>query len=244
MTNLAQHTAIVTGAGVRLGRALAIALAGAGAQVVVHYGTSSEAAAETVNAIRQRGGNAVAVQANLRDAVAAAERLVEQATQQLAPPTILVNSAAIFEEGGPIDSDEATWDAHFSINLKAPFFLCQAFAANLPDDASGHILNIADWRTLRPRGDKLVYTLTKSALVTMTLGLAHALAPQVQVNAIAPGAILPPPDGNQESFKQLARQIPLRRTGNPDEVCEAALYLLGSRFVTGEVLYLTGGEHL
>src|SRR5690606_23015751 len=115
---------------------------------------------------------------------------------------------------------------------------------SLPKETPGHILNIVDWRVLRPRADKLVYTLTKSALTTMTLGLAHALAPQIQVNAIAPGAILPPPDADQAYFDRLATQIPLKRTGNPAEVCQAALYLLGSRFVTGEVLYLTGGEHL
>jgi pteridine reductase len=238
------QVAVITGAGVRVGRALALALADAGANIAVHYNSSADAAEETVAAVRERGVEAVAVQANLGDAKAAAERIIEEAATRLGPPTILVNNASIFEQGGPLDADEATWDAHFNINLKAPFFLCQAFARRLPADASGNIINLLDWRIDRPRGDRLVYTLTKSALATMTRGLAHALAPRIRVNGIAPGAILPPPGADQAYLDRLARQIPLERAGSPEEIWRAALYLLSAAFVTGEVIYVTGGEHL
>ena len=242
--DLQGQVAIITGAAARVGRALALALADAGANIAVHYRSSADAAEETVAAVRSRGVEAVAVQANLSDSKSAAERIVEEAASKLGPATILVNNASIFEIGGPLDADEATWDAHFNINLKAPFFLCQAFAQHLPADVHGNILNLLDWRIDRPRGDRLVYTLTKSALATMTRGLAHALAPRIRVNGIAPGAILPPPGADQEYLERLARQIPLERAGSPEEICRAALYLLGSTFVTGEVVYVTGGEHL
>lgn len=238
------QVAIITGAGVRVGRALALALADAGANIAVHYNSSADAAEETAAAVRERGVKAVAVQGNLRDAKAAAEQIVEETAAKLGPATILVNNASIFEIGGPLDADEATWDAHFNINLKAPFFLCQAFARRLPEDTPGNIINLLDWRIDRPRADRLVYTLTKSALATMTRGLAHALAPRIRVNGIAPGAILPPPGADQQYLDRLARQIPLERAGSPEEICRAALYLLGSTFVTGEVIYVTGGEHL
>lgn len=242
--DLQGETAIVTGAGVRVGRALALALAQAGADLAIHYHSSAEAAEETAAAARAFGVQAVTIQADLRESTAAAERIVEQTANQLQPATILVNSASIFDSGGPLDADEPTWDSHFAINLKAPFFLCQTFALMLPEDRPGSIINLLDWRIDRPRGEKLVYTLTKSALATMTRGLAHALAPRIRVNGIAPGAILPPPGADQAYFDRLARQIPLERTGSPEELCKAVLYLLGSPFVTGEVIYVTGGEHL
>lgn len=238
------QVAVITGAGVRVGRALALALAKAGANIAIHYNRSAEAAEETAAAVRAYGVDAMAVQADLSDAKAAAERIIEETAARLGPATILVNNASIFESGGPLDADEATWDAHFNINLKAPFFLCQAFARRLPEDASGNIINLLDWRIDRPRGDRLVYTMTKSALATMTRGMAHALAPRIRVNGIAPGAILPPPGADQAYLDRLARQIPLERAGSPEEICRAALYLLTATFVTGEVIYVTGGEHL
>jgi pteridine reductase len=139
---------------------------------------------------------------------------------------------------------EADWDSHFAINLKAPFFLSQAFAGRVAADQQAHIVNIADWRGLRPDPGSLVYSLTKSGLIAMTKGLALALAPRIQVNAIAPGAILPPPGEDQEYLQDLAQTIPLRHPGSPAEVARTLIYLLESDFVTGEVLYVTGGQHL
>ena len=157
---------------------------------------------------------------------------------------ILVNSAAIFERGDLFNTTEESWDRHFAINLKSPFFLSQAFAVHVGKERPGAIVNITDWRATRPGTDYVAYTLAKAALVTMTQSLALGLAPNIRVNAIAPGAILPPPDGDQAYLEQLAQAIPARRVGSPAEVAKALLFLLESDFVTGELVYVTGGEHL
>lgn len=236
--------AIVTGGAVRLGRAISLALADAGAAVCVHFGHSVREAEDVAQRIASHGGRATAVRADLQAPCAAAEMIVSHALEHLGRIDILVNSAAIFEPGTLESTTERQWDRHFSINLKAPFFLCQTFARQLGPGQEAQIVNIVDWRALRPKPDHLAYTLTKSGLVTMTRILAQELAPAVRVNAIAPGAILPPPDMDQAAFNELADRIPLRRTGNPRDVVEALLYLLHSEFLTGEVLHVTGGEQL
>jgi NAD(P)-dependent dehydrogenase (short-subunit alcohol dehydrogenase family) len=240
--DLSGRIAIVTGGAVRLGRALALALAQNGARVVVHYGSSGDAAQETVARI-QAVSDGIALAADLQN-VAQARGVVERAVQHFGQVDILVNSAAIFEPGDIWSTGEADWDRHFAINLKAPFFLSQAFAAHLGRERRGHIVNITDWRAFRPGSDYAAYTLTKAALVTLTHSLAQALAPNIQVNAIAPGLILPPPGQDIRYLEHKAQAIPARRPGSPDEVARAMLYLLQSDFVTGEVIFVTGGEHL
>jgi len=243
LVDLHGKVALVTGGAVRLGKALALALADEGMRVALHYGESAAAAEETVAAIRNAGGEAAAFQADLRQADRTA-RLVEDVAESFGQVDILVNSAAIFKPGDLADTTEALWDDHFSINLKAPFFLCRAFAAQLGKERSGQIVNIVDWRATRPDSHYLAYTLTKAALVTMTRSLAQALAPNIRVNAIAPGAILPPPGEDRAYLDRLATGIPLRRAGSTDDVARALIYLLTADFVTGEMLFVTGGEHL
>jgi NAD(P)-dependent dehydrogenase (short-subunit alcohol dehydrogenase family) len=240
---LSGKVAVVTGGAVRLGRAISLALARAGANVAVHYGSSQQAAADTCREIESLGVKAVAVQADMRIPVAAAQAVFQRVQEVFGRAEILVNSAAIFEAGTLADTDEDHWERHFNINLKAPFFLCRSFAGQI-GTAAGHIVNIADWRGTRPSTGYLVYTLTKVALVAMTKNLALELAPRVQVNAIAPGAILPPPNADKKYLKQLAERIPLRHIGSPDEVTAALLFLLRSDFITGEVVHITGGEQL
>jgi len=235
--------AVVTGSAVRLGKALALALAGHGVRLVIHHGSSADAARETVAQIKALGSDAVAVQADLGQAPLAAT-LIERAVTHLGRVDVLVNSAAIFEPGSLADTTEANLDRHLAINLKAPFFLSQAFAAHVGRERRGHIVNIVDWRAMRPAADHLAYTLTKAGLITLTQSLALALGPNIQVNAIAPGAILPPPGQDQDYMDRLAQTIPLRRPGSPDEVAKALLFLLDSDFVTGEVILVTGGQHL
>src|SRR5512146_1291079 len=235
--------ALVTGGAVRLGKALTLALAGTGARVAVHYGRSAESAAETVAEAQALGGEAEAFRADLRETGGSAA-LIERVVTRFGQVDILVNSAAIFEPGDLADTTEALWDTHFATNLKAPFFLSQAFAAHVDSKRQGHIVNIADWRATRPGPRYLAYTLTKAALITMTRSLALALAPAIQVNAIAPGAILPPPGKDREYLERLAEGIPLMRPGSPDDVAQALLFLLRADFVTGELLFVTGGEHL
>ncbi len=240
---LAGKVALVTGAGVRIGRAIALGLAAEGVRVIVHYHSSSAQAQSVVDEIQALGSEALAVQADLRETARLAP-LVEAGLARFGHLDILVNSAAIFERGTILSTDQENWARHMDINLKAPFFLCQAFARNLQPGQRGHIVNIADWRAERPGTQYMAYTLAKSALVALTRSLALALGPDVQVNALAPGAILPPPDDADRYFERLAERLPLKRTGSPDEIVAAVLYLLRSDFVTGELLHVTGGEHL
>lgn len=242
--DLTGRNAIVTGAGVRLGRAMALALADAGASLAIHYNSSEEPAREVVEQIEGMGRRACLVQGDLSDPVPASSSIVKRAADQLGPIDILINSAAIFEQSDLLSTTEDVWDRHHTINLKAPFFLSQAFYRQLGDRNGGHIVNIVDWRGTRPADDYVAYTPTKVGLVGMTKNLAQALAPRVQVNAIAPGAILPGPTETEAHFEERQTEIPLRRTGSPSAIAEAMLYLLRSNFVTGEVVHVTGGESL
>jgi pteridine reductase len=237
------QTAIVTGGAIRLGRAQAIALAEHGANVVVHYHASAGPAEEVVRQIQSLGSRAIAVQADLANA-SAAMGIVDHAVAAFGRADILVNSAAIFEPGYWDDTTEDGWDRHFNINLKSPFFLTQAFAKQVASERYAHVVNIADWRGVHPGTDHVAYTLTKAAVVAMTKSLALALAPNIQVNAIAPGLILPPPGRGAQYFERAAPHIPAQRTGSAEEIVKALLFLLDSDFVTGELLYVTGGEHL
>ena len=242
--DLQNKNAIVTGAGVRIGRALALALADAGVNVAVHYNRSADAANAVATEITGTGRRAVAIQGDLSDPVPASKSIVEAAVAELGPIDFLINSAAIFEQSDLHSTTEDLWDRHHTINLKAPFFMSQAFAVQLNDSQTGQIVNIVDWRGTRPPHDYAAYTPSKVGLVGMTQNLALGLAPQVQVNAIAPGAILPGPMETEEHFARRETEIPLRRTGSPRQIAEAMLYLLRSDFVTGEVIHVTGGEGL
>lgn len=235
--------AIVTGGAVRLGKALALALAEHGARVVVHYGSSAGPAQATVRQIQAMGSDALAIQADLSQPGQTGS-IVERAATHFGQVDILVNSAAIFEPGTWDDTTEANWDNHFAINLKSPFFLSQAFAVHVGRERAGHIVNIADWRGGRPGTGHVAYTLTKAALIAMTKSLAQALAPNIQVNAIAPGMILPPPGQDQAYLERWAHKIPAQRVGSREEVARALIFLLRSDFVTGELIFVTGGQHL
>jgi pteridine reductase len=237
------RVAIVTGGAVRLGKALALALAEKGVRLAVHYGSSAGPAEETVAQIKALDSDALPIQADL-SRLDHAPSLIERAAAHFGRLDILVNSAAIFEPASLARTTEAVWDRHFAINLRAPFFLSQAFAAHVGKDRPGHIVNIADWRGIRPDTGYLAYSLTKAGLLAMTHGLALALSPNVQVNAIAPGLILPPPGKDQTYLERMARNVPAGRIGSPDEVVKALVFLLESDFVTGEVIFVTGGEHL
>ncbi len=236
------RVALVTGAGVRLGRAMALGLAEQGADVVVHYNRSSGPAEDVARQIRDLGRRAVALQADLAD-LDEVMGLIPKACEALGTIDVLINSASIFERGTLASTSLENWNRHLDINVRAPFFRCQRFAAQLPAGHRGHIINMADWRVIRSGTQHMAYTLSKSALVTLTQSLALALGPDVQVNALAPGAILPSPE-DDGYFERLAERLPLRRTGNPQEIVGAVLYLLRSDFVTGEILRITGGEHL
>ena len=214
-----------------------------GLAVVVHHGTSALEAGVLVNRIRSEGGTAVAVGADLRDPRAAAISVFEAAAD-LGEVTTLINSAAVFQDRALPWIDLYHCHVHLSVNLLAPIFLAQQFIRQLGEGHRGHIINILDWRAQRPGADHVVYTSTKAALTCATKSLALQLAPLVQVNGIAPGAILPPEDRNNWHEQRAIQSIPLRRTGSPQELVDAINFLLDSNFITGEILNVSGGEEL
>jgi len=235
----AGHTALVTGGARRVGRLLVEALAGAGADVVIHYGASAQAASEVVHAVRDLGRRAVAIQADLGRPDPAA-RLLDQAEAELGPVDWLVHSAAIFEAQDVHSTTVEAWDRHLAVNLRAPFLLSQAFARSRAG-RPGAIVTVLDWRALRPGADHFPYTVAKAALAAMTRSLALALAPAIRVNGLALGAVLPPADGETGAIEA----VPAGRWARPEEVGQALLFLLqGSDFVTGSVIHVDGGRHL
>jgi NAD(P)-dependent dehydrogenase (short-subunit alcohol dehydrogenase family) len=217
-------------------------LAGAGCDVVLHYHSSAGPAAETASEIEGCGRRVALVQADLSDPAAAPG--VVEAASGLGPLRVLVNSAAMFIPDTLADVDAGGWRRTLDTNLTGPVFLTRAFAAALPGEAEGAVVNVTDWRTMRPYGDHFSYTVAKGALDTFTRAAAVHLAPRIRVNAVALGAILPPPGRDSAYLKDLARQIPMRRVGSPELVAEAVLHLLRNDFITGEILRVDGGAHL
>jgi NAD(P)-dependent dehydrogenase (short-subunit alcohol dehydrogenase family) len=241
---LAGTAVIVTGGAVRIGRHLARSLAREGARICLHYGHSREAASEALAELRGFGAEATSIEADLSRPVEASRIIMNHACQALGEIGVLINNAAIFEPGTLANTDEANFDRHMAINLKSPFYLTREFANQLGADRHGVVINIVDWRGLRPIPGHAAYTLSKAALAAQTQLLAQELGPRIRVNGIAPGAILPAPGSSPEAFSARGAWNPLRRTGTPDDIFEAVRYLIASEFVTGEILHVTGGEEL
>jgi NAD(P)-dependent dehydrogenase (short-subunit alcohol dehydrogenase family) len=241
---LAGTAVVVTGGAVRIGRHIARELAREGARICLHYGHSSTAADEALSELRELGAEATSVGADLSRPVEAARIVFAHARETLGEIRVLINNAAIFEPGTLASTDEENFDRHIAINLKAPFYLTREFAKQLRPDSHGAVINIVDWRGLRPIPGHAAYTLSKAALAAQTKLLAQELGPRIRVNGIAPGAILPAPGSSLQAFADRAKWNPLHRTGTPDDVARAVNYLLTSEFVTGEILHVTGGEEL
>jgi pteridine reductase len=240
-TKLSSKVALVTGAGKRLGRAVALRLAEEGADVAVHYGTSAKEAAEVVGRIEELGRRAVAIQADLKS-VDQIRKLLLAVGDELGRLDLLVNSAANFLPGSVISTTGEIWDASLDTNVKAPFLVAQA-AAPMLRRAKGSIVNFADTGGLLGWPGFIAHSVAKAGVINLTKSLAKALAPEVRVNAIAPGTItMPgdPPEWEQE-FVKLA---PLRRTGKPSDIADAVVYLATAEFVTGHVLVVDGGRVL
>ncbi len=235
-------TALVTGGARRVGRAISLALAGSGCDLVIHYGRSESEAAATATEAESLGARVAVVSADLGDPEA--PNAVFDAAEGLAPVQILVNGASGFPHDTIRDVTPAGWDHTFAVTARAPALLTQEFARRLPGDLEGAVVSITDWRTARPYRDHFSYTIAKGALDTFTLAAAEALAPRIRVNAVALGAILPPPGEDSDYLKALAREIPLQRVGGTEPVTEAVLFLLRSHFMTGEIVRLDGGAHL
>jgi len=242
---LANKVALITGSAKRVGKSLALALAREGCHIVVHYGRSKEAAQETIAEIETLGVKAWGISADLGDE-AAVNTLVPFALKQAGRLDILVNSASIFPPEDFLEADTATWDRNMMVNLKTPFLLSQAFARALPEGQPGKIINLMDVIAMRPQNHHFSYTISKYGLEGLTLAMADGLAVHdIQVNGIALGAILPNVNDTLDQFEKLAKRIPARRTGSPDDVVKAMLYLLkNADFVTGEIIRVDGGRHL
>lgn len=240
--DLSGRIALVTGAGRRVGRALAVALGARGATVAVHYHASERGAAETAREIAERGGRAQPFQADL-STDSAPEQLVAAVVGALGGLDVLVNSAAVMERTPFGETDIAQWDRIHALNLRAPFFLSQAAAPHLRA-RGGAIVNIADLAAYETWPGYVPHGITKAGIVHLTRSLARVLAPEVRVNAIAPGTVLLPDDWRPEDAERLDRTTPLRRQGSPDDVSAALLFLLQADYVTGETIIVDGGRHI
>lgn len=244
---LASRVALVTGAGApRLGRAIALALAKCGADLAVHFHSSADGAAEVVAEAKALGRNAVAFRADLTDP-AAAIALPSQVVAAMGSLGILVNSAANFLRTPVGTATTAQWDATANLNLRAPFLLTQAAAPFLRASASAanpaRVVNLADTAGLRPWPSYIPYCVSKAGLIAMTQGFARALAPEVTVNAIAPGPVMPAPLATDDDIDRAVARIPLGRTGSPDDVVACVLLcVVGTGYMTGAVLPVDGGR--
>ncbi len=239
--NLQGRTVLITGAARRVGHSLALACARAGADVVVHFGSSQREAESLRQEIEALGRKALTLQADLNDAQAV-ESLVERAWAWQ-PLYALVNNASIFELLDWRSTTLEDWNRNLMVNLTVPFLLSQGFARRLPENALGRIVNLLDWRALRAADDHLPYTISKAGLAALTRSLALAFAPRITVNGLALGAILPPSDGAENP--ELLRQVPAQRWADLSEVDRSLLFLLeGPAYITGEILHLDGGRRL
>ncbi|MDE4191446.1 SDR family oxidoreductase [Phaeobacter gallaeciensis] len=249
----ASMRALVTGAGKRLGQAMALKLARQGFDVAVHYATSEAEAKATADAIRGLGRRAELVQADLLCEAEAVELLPVAAKALGGPITCLVNNASIFEHDSFETATRESWDRHFGSNLRAPFVLMQAMAAqeveqpfdeNNEPQAWGLVVNMIDQRVRRLTPEFSSYTLAKSALWTLTQTAAQGLAPRIRVNAIGPGPTLQGPRQSPQQFNDQRARTVLQRGANLGDITAALAYLLEAPAVTGQLICVDGGQHL
>ena len=241
-TTLAGQVALVTGGARRVGRAIALALAGRGADVVVHYNSGVAEAESAATALRALGARVALLQADLSD-VQVAQRLPTNAHEAFGRLDILVNSAAMMLRTPIGDVTPEQWDTMFALNLRSPFFVSQA-AAPLLRKQRGVIVNIADLAAYETWPAYVPHAITKAGIVQMTRGLARALAPEIRVNAVAPGAVMLPEGWNDETADRLSSTTPLARLGTAEDVAQAVVYLCEATYVTGEVIVVDGGRHV
>ncbi len=235
---------LITGGAKRIGKAIALALAEKGCHIAFTYLTSSPEAMETAKEIERLGVSCHPLQVDLGN-VENLEPLVAQIEQELGSIDILINNASRFEPSPWPNISNLDWDADLNINLKAPFFLCQAIGPKMVQSGEGKIINIADGSLEKPYLSHLPYSIAKTGLITLTKAMAQKLAPQVQVMAIAPGPILFPEGSSSTEQQSILEQTPLKRPGSPEDISSAVLFLLeGSDYITGHTLFVDGGRFL
>jgi len=241
--DLRGRVGIVTGGGVRVGRAIALGLARSGVDVFIHYNRSSGSAEDTAQEVRDLGVRAETGSVDLSDPSTAAQ-LINLATRALGPPSILVNSASGFPTDTIADVTLEQWRRTFDLTLTSPVFVTQALAKALPENLDGAVVNITDVRTQSPYREHFSYVVAKGGIDTFTKTAALQLAPRIRVNAVALGVILPPPHEDDDYAQRLAARLPLERVGGTAPVVAAVLSLLENDFVTGETIRVDGGGHL
>jgi len=233
--------ALVTGGAHRVGKAIALVLAGAGADLIIHYHRSSQAAEATAREIEALGRRVITIPADLGQ-VYEIQRLFQTIEQEFGQLDILVNSASMFEALDFMALTPEQWDQTMNVNLKGPAFCAQAAARLMQRRGGGHIINIADVIGLRPWPRYPHHSVAKAGLIMLTQVLAMALAPTIQVNAIAPGPVLKPPGMPEARWQEIGKASLVGRPGEASDVAQAVLFLLRSSYITGEVLVVDGGS--
>jgi pteridine reductase len=242
--NLQGKVALITGAGKRVGRAIALALAERGAAIAIHYRSSRAEAEEAAAHIVSQHGHAQFFRAEL-ERVNEIEQMVASVLAAFGRLDVLVNSASVFYRKPLEELTERDWDLNLNTNLKAPFFLAKFAGAVMRRQGAGKIVNIGDWAGIRPYNNYLPYTVSKSGLIGLTRALAKALAPEVQVNCVALGPVMPPDDYDPEEIERLRMATLTKTIGSPDDVARSVLFLCeGTDFATGSTLMLDGGRLL
>jgi len=234
---------LVSGGAVRIGKSIALKLATTGFSVAIQYSNSAAEAQNVVSSIKSAGGDAACFRANLENH-AEVKGLIPQVNKQMGPVTCLINNASYFADDHLPDLTRASWRKHMDVNLEAPIFLAQAFAAQLPERAPGNIVNIIDQRVLHPNPHFYSYTLSKGALWFATKTMAQTLAPRIRVNAIAPGPALRNAYQTDDDFERECSGLPLGHGTSPDEIADAVVFILTTHSMTGQMLALDGGQHL
>jgi len=235
--------ALVTGAAKRLGQAIALALADAGWDIVVHFGHSSAEAEDTVGQIRARGREAIALQCDLSDADAV-RALLHKANSDFGKVGCVVNNASLFDYDAVADFSVACLERHMRVNLAAPILLAKALHELTPDGEQAVVINLLDQKLYNLNPDFLSYTLSKSALDSATVMLAQALAPKLRVVGVAPGLTMISHLQTEEEFAATHAMSPLGESSRPDEVAQAVVFAAGNRAMTGTTLLVDGGQHL
>ena len=232
--------ALVTGGGKRLGRAISIALAERGYDIAIHFNSSDLGAIDTAGTIRALGRSAEIFKSDLSDPHASGD-FISSVSESFPHLSLLVNSASVFENVEFQEVTEEQFERDFNINFKSPFFISQHFSRQA---SAEHIINLLDTRVSQIQTEHFVYNLTKKALRDFTIMAAKALGPGIRVNGICPGPILPPPGMDESYLEGVSMQTPLKAPGKPEYVLNAIYYLLDNPYVTGECLYVDGGQHL
>ena len=242
--DLKGKNALVTGSGIRLGRAIALALGEAGCNLALHYNTSVESVIQVKSDLEKIGRKAHVFQQDLED-ISHVQELMTQVCSEFGHIDILINNAGIYPAGSGKAATPEKINKVFNVNLFSPWLLISAFASQLPREVQGKVINISDGKVFRNGTDHFSYRVTKQAINTITAMFALELAPNITVNAIAPGTMLPLQGYEHVDLQVVAdRQIPLKRIGSPEIIAQNVLHILSQDFMTGDVIRVDGGEFL